>query len=41
MALVRKLGRVAYATALELQLQLAASYKDISHGAVSCNFDEI
>ena len=35
MALVRKLGRVAYAPTLELQLQLAAKYKNISRGAVS------
>ncbi|CAI8033151.1 Putative lipoyltransferase 2, mitochondrial [Geodia barretti] len=34
MALVRKLGRVAYAPTLELQLQLAAKYKNISRGAV-------
>ena len=35
MALVRKLGRVAYAPTLELQLRLAARYRNIRHGAVS------
>lgn len=35
MALVRTLGKVAYGPTLELQLQLAAKYKSLSHGLVS------
>ena len=36
MALVRRLGRVSYASALDLQLQLTAKYKDVSlRGEVS------
>ena len=34
MALVRRLGRAAYGPTMELQLQLTARYKNITHGAV-------
>jgi len=35
MALVRRLGRIPYSLALDLQLQLIAKYKDSNRGEVS------
>ena len=32
---MRRLGKVAYGPTLELQFQLAAKYKNLSHGLVS------
>lgn len=35
MALVRRLGRISYPLALDLQLQLIGKYKDTNRGEVS------
>ena len=35
MAIVTRLGRVSYSFALDLQLRLAAKYKDVDYGQVS------